>query len=323
MGFVKIWHVPSGNCLATIDMNCVVKGPLVFVKAQSSFTRSASPLKAHDEHQEVAALDPISFICLRENRLALGKFSGIMYFYKINPYDPWLKLASGEEGGGSASSIQYENLKLWCEDKGTFNLIGVYELESGRVDKQVSEGTFIPVPGNHTWALCVTMDAWRLMCGGSEGRCVLWNHREGRRIYNLKGDMILDGIKSVVVKQDVIAAPQVDVIAEKKEVPLTPSKDILGRRKSIAPQLPMAKKTQARRGTEIGLMRGVSEAKIEQAIAPVVVDTAVEETKNKSSTSVAFDDRYIISGSMDGYLRIWDCVMTLQNDARVSKGLKK
>jgi hypothetical protein len=33
-----------------------------------------------------------------------------------------------------------------------------------------------------------------------------------------------------------------------------------------------------------------------------------DSAKNKSSTGVAFDNRFIITGSMDGILRIWDCL---------------
>lgn len=101
----------------------------------------------------------------------------------------WLKQPGT---AASSTSIQYENLKQWCEEPSTFALQGIYELETGKVDKSNTE--HVAKPSNRTWALCVTMDAWRLMCGGSEGRCVLWNHREGRKIYSLKGDMILDGM---------------------------------------------------------------------------------------------------------------------------------
>lgn len=39
-----------------------------------------------------------------------------------------------------------------------------------------------------------------------------------------------------------------------------------------------------------------------------VKSKADETLKNKSATGVAFDNRFIISGAMDGVLRIWDCL---------------
>lgn len=76
-----------------------------------------------------------------------------------NTTDLWLKLPGTTT---SSTSIQYENLKQWCEEPSTFELLGVYELETGKVDKSNEE--FVPRPTNRTWALCVTMDSWRLMC---------------------------------------------------------------------------------------------------------------------------------------------------------------
>jgi WD40 repeat protein len=169
LGFVKIWHVPSGNCLGTIDMNNMKPGPMQFVKTAgkltaNNFHENVMEGKKQDEEEKS---DPISFVSFKENRLALGKFSGTMYFYAIEPYginisltlDLWLKLPGTT---ASSTSIQYENLKQWCEEPTTFTLQGIYELETGKVDKSNTE--YVAKPGNRTWALCVTMDAWRLMC---------------------------------------------------------------------------------------------------------------------------------------------------------------
>lgn len=44
-------------------------------------------------------------------------------------------------------------------------------------------------------------------------------------------------------------------------------------------------------------------------VVPIKKSKKMEDSaKNKSSTGVAFDNRYIITGSMDGVLRIWDCL---------------
>lgn len=57
-----------------------------------------------------------------------------------------------------------------------------------------------------------------------------------------------------------------------------------------------------------------SVSKMGSGASIVVVDDSAAATsksadnKNKSTTGVAFDNRFIISGSMDGILRIWDCV---------------
>lgn len=161
-GFVKIWHVPTGNCLGTIDMNNLKPGPMQFVKVAGKIAgkHDSAVERSHDKKDaEDEKSDPISFISFKENRLALGKFSGVMYFFAIEPYDQWLKLPGTTT---SSTSIQYENLKQWCEEPSTFNLLGIYELGSGKVDKSNSE--YAPKPNNKTWALCVTMDAWRLMC---------------------------------------------------------------------------------------------------------------------------------------------------------------
>jgi hypothetical protein len=48
--------------------------------------------------------------------------------------------------------------------------------------------------------------------------------------------------------------------------------------------------------------------KIDAAPARKTSKRLEETSKNKSTTGVAFDNRFIITGSMDGILRIWDCL---------------
>lgn len=88
LGFVKIWHVPSGNCLGTIDMNNIKPGPMQFEKVSGKISGMHNPLdkEAGSTKQEDEKSDPISFVSFKENRLAIGKFSGAMYFYAIYPY---------------------------------------------------------------------------------------------------------------------------------------------------------------------------------------------------------------------------------------------
>ncbi|KAL3900089.1 MAG: hypothetical protein SGCHY_001591 [Lobulomycetales sp.] len=339
LGFVKIWHVPSGNCLGTIDMNNIKPGPMQFEKVSGKISGMHNPLdkEAGSTKQEDEKSDPISFVSFKENRLAIGKFSGAMYFYAIYPYDLWLKLPGTTT---SSTSIQYENLKQWCEEPSTFELLGVYELETGKVDKSNEE--FVPRPTNRTWALC----------GGSEGRCVLWNHREGKRIYSLKGDIIMHG-------QTVINPPTHDArdaenllgpesasrpTLDESTVSLSVSTDPKSARKKLSSAGPggrngrkssykssetLAASSSSLSAADSRLIRqkpssagarngrktpNASVSKMGSGASIVVVDDSAAATsksadnKNKSTTGVAFDNRFIISGSMDGILRIWDCV---------------
>jgi WD40 repeat protein len=89
LGFVKIWHVPSGNCLGTIDMNNMKPGPMQFVKPAGRITTGKEFNEKFTEGkkaEEDEKSDPISFVSFKESRLAIGKFSGTMYFYSIEPY---------------------------------------------------------------------------------------------------------------------------------------------------------------------------------------------------------------------------------------------
>ncbi|KAJ3377945.1 hypothetical protein HDU92_007797 [Lobulomyces angularis] len=350
-GFVKIWHLSSGNCISTINLN-ILKLGLGNIK-KIPFAPNENTEISTNLDLEKPEFDPISFIYLKDNRLSLGKFSGSLFLYDLASYKPWLK--KSEFQGVS----QFEVLKKWCKDKDTFNLIGVYNVGTGRVVKNFDTNNpeeYINESnsGVKSWALCVQMDAWRLMCGGSEGRCVLWNHREGQRVYTLKGDTIQNGFQTsklqyqtardkdalenleeklqeniTLEKQKSIAQLNFDKSQKIKKRNLSIPAMIIpannSKNNNIAPNLShntkynsIVPKGIAERNNNPGFLDfglNLKNTSDEEKCIPeqklLSIRRNADENDDpaiKSITGVAFDDRYIITSSMDGILRIWDCI---------------
>ncbi|KAJ3293590.1 Kinesin-associated protein 3 [Borealophlyctis nickersoniae] len=293
-GLLRVWHVQSGNCLNTINGNALARSPDAL---------SSPPMGAQIH-------DPISCMQYTGSRLVFGTFSGRLILCDMNPH-PLL---------GGPTSTDYETLHKWATAKESIVVNHVFELGSGEkkgrgggagdggilgdvktsgisaaslgiissdfgekesqasspggiiiTGMKVQGGTKPPLAGSavtptptstsrsipagpghagpRSWALCAQMDTWRLISGGGEGRCVVWNYRTGRRIYVLRGNTIDSGDGVVHVEEEGLS-------------------------------------TEGEAGVEVS--KGQT-----------------EET-DKAVTGVAFDDRYTVIGSMDGFIRLWE-----------------
>ncbi|KAI9205808.1 WD40-repeat-containing domain protein [Polychytrium aggregatum] len=300
-GFLRLWHIRSGNLLKVIS----IAQPS---KAINAFQTAVPP---------AASDDPISSIQFTGTRLVFGAFSGNLYMYDVLPHKTITSAVTTNQ-----LSAAYEHLHHWANDPATFVLNRVFNLQEtmssptlshaassaevrplsptpdrrktkrrngerypasksgatsssssfskpGNLEISVSREPSLPSPLSsalpsplafaasplakiksqklNSWALCVQMDEWRLMSGGSGGRCSVWNYRTGRQIYVLKGNIIDNGDGPIQ--------------CETKEILPEEALDFAG-------------------------------------------DGNTEE--GKTITGVAFDDRYIVAGGMDGMVRIWE-----------------
>ncbi|KAJ3221382.1 hypothetical protein HK099_003556 [Clydaea vesicula] len=333
-GFVKIWHLSSGNCISTINLN-ILKLGLGNIK-KIPFAPNENTEISTNLDLEKPEFDPISFIYLKDNRLSLGKFSGSLFLYDLASYKPWLK--KSEFQGVS----QFEVLKKWCKNVGTGRV--VKNFDTNNPEEYINESN----SGVKSWALCVQMDAWRLMCG------VLWNHREGQRVYTLKGDTIQNGFQTsklqyqtardkdalenleeklqeniTLEKQKSIAQLNFDKSQKIKKRNLSIPAMIIpannSKNNNIAPNLShntkynsIVPKGIAERNNNPGFLDfglNLKNTSDEEKCIPeqklLSIRRNADENDDpaiKSITGVAFDDRYIITSSMDGILRIWDCI---------------
>ncbi|KAI8916890.1 WD40-repeat-containing domain protein [Entophlyctis helioformis] len=144
------------------------------------------------------------------------------------------------------------------------------------------------------WGLCAHVDEWRLMSGGTEGRCAVWNHRTGQLIYTLKGNTIdhVDGLGAVAVE------------AQRDE-----NSDETGSTtyRLGAPRGSMTGRTSA---SVLGSLTGsilAATSAFPGSAAAAAANAAKQDDQeaDRAITGVAFDDSCIVAGGMDGYIKIW------------------
>ncbi|KAJ3042947.1 hypothetical protein HDV00_006254 [Rhizophlyctis rosea] len=231
--------------------------------------------------------DPVSCLQFTGSRLTFGTFSGRVYVYTVKPI-PQLK---------GPTSTDYEILQTWATFPDTFQKQQTFSLgdrfattpspdtlvpnrDSGSVrptsalKKPTRTINFPESPPHDTppslptsphpsstmqsWALCIQMDPWRLIAGGGDGRCVVWNYLTGRKIYELKDNTIDTGVGPTVVVDD---------------------------------STPIRSSSSSSNGSRKGKLELEEEKKDLQVPHGI--------------TGVAFDDRVIVTGGMDGVVRMF------------------
>jgi WD40 repeat protein len=227
-------HSLSGNCVSILSVH---NSGVLSVHQPDLLSISMTP------HQRAFTghTDPITCVKYSGEKLIVSTLSGKLLYYRLN--------APKMELDDTPTSVVYQNLRTWAGKKDSFLLDHEYMLvNTANRPKDSAVGS---------WALCVHADAWRLMAGGSEGRCILWNHQSKRMLYSLRGSLIDsgDGPFNVVVDNAYGSKKGADSIDTK--------------------------------------------------------DPSAHSEGDRAITGVAFDDHFIVAGSMDGIIRVWEANVRL------------
>ena len=158
--------------MATLGINATAEGSPIFTIDEQRTRTSVVVAKS----ETLAQKDPISNISYLKNRLLIGTLSGILLLFDVSPF------VCSETTINKA----YEALKQWASTSNTLRLNKQFHLTYGKPQEDLKIAS---LPRGQ-WSLCGKLDEWRLMGGGSEGRCAVWNHRTGKLIYTLKGHTI-------------------------------------------------------------------------------------------------------------------------------------
>ncbi|KAJ3004126.1 hypothetical protein HKX48_001413 [Thoreauomyces humboldtii] len=133
-------------------------------------------------------LDPMSSVRYTGTSLLYTSLSGRLFLYDVAA-SPDATLAGS-----------YESVREWACAKGTFTLHRTFPwIDPGPSSSTVSAATgggssrVVRTGTPAVWALCCQIDKWRVLAGGSDGSCVVWNHFTGKRVYKLKGPTLDKG----------------------------------------------------------------------------------------------------------------------------------
>ncbi|TPX61342.1 hypothetical protein PhCBS80983_g01181 [Powellomyces hirtus] len=202
-GVLRVWHIASGNCLGTLTVsphssptptfNAFRKHPTLNTRPSPSTAYSSQPPLSFTPPTRH---DPVSSIKFTGPSLLFTTLSGRLYLYDVTPLP-----------GSESGLVSYEAVREWAGREGLLVIKQVLSWvdpttsntninnNSGR--NEASGGGELPRPKHHpsVWALCSQLDEWRIIAGGSDGSCVVWNHFTGKRVYTLRGATIDKGVR--------------------------------------------------------------------------------------------------------------------------------
>ncbi|KAJ3149047.1 hypothetical protein HDU89_004049 [Geranomyces variabilis] len=189
-GALRLWHIASGNCLGVFTITPGAGSPTfyAFRKQENTAQKAPTASRRHDASSSVN-FDGAS--------LLFTTLSGRLFLYNVVK---------------PAEAASYEEAREWAGAAGTFTINQALNWGCGNDEAAVDtvnspashilpprSGDSIPVSrprtpaGGGTWALCSQLDEWRIIAGGSDGSCVVWNHFTGKRVYALKGTKLIKG----------------------------------------------------------------------------------------------------------------------------------
>ncbi|KAJ3149873.1 hypothetical protein HDU86_006831 [Geranomyces michiganensis] len=188
-GALRVWHIASGNCLGVFTITPAAGPPTfhAFRKQENTASKTPTTSRRHD------ALSSVNF---SGASLLFTTLSGRLFLYDV---------------AKPAEAFRYEEAREWAATTGTFTInqalnwtsssegVVVDTLNAPASPNAQRPSANIPVPrarapaGGGTWALCSQLDEWRIIAGGSDGSCVVWNHFTGKRVYALRGMKLMKG----------------------------------------------------------------------------------------------------------------------------------
>ncbi|KAI9092410.1 WD40-repeat-containing domain protein [Phlyctochytrium arcticum] len=215
-GCIRVWHFQSGNCLSVVRVGGSISVPN-FCPQRKIPKKDAASVTSE---QQQRSHDPVSCISYNGHFLLFSTFSGKLFLYKTT---------LPELLNGVAPNAEYPVIREWINGSDAFVLKSVYGMNTdGSVETSQGErsspsssqpllaqdessvtnrpGSARPAPtiphqsvqssssstiGQHNnWSLSASADKWRIIGGGSDGRCFVWNHLTQRRLFTLRSDQL-------------------------------------------------------------------------------------------------------------------------------------